>query len=171
MAQIMAAVAPKRKRVESEVECLREVHAQLISLGGAVILAICIVMTLVLLMVLMLPTVTGFQLVILAILTGSAWVYFLDSCTEKLRLIDHSVEFTALFSRTRHIPLIELQSMILVHEGFNLERGMESIEFRRAGRKPDRVALGPCWQRNKLEAFLHSVEEALSDPHLLKEVR
>ena len=61
--------------------------------------------------------------------------------------------------------------MLLVHQGFNLERGMESIVFQRRGRKPEPVALGPCWQRNKLEAFLRSVEAALQDPHLLEEVR
>src|SRR6185369_1703740 len=121
--------------------------------------------------VLLLPTVTSLQLTILILLTGASWMYLLDSCTERLCLVDHSIEFKAFFSRKRRIPLNELQAMLLVHEGFNLERGMESIEFRRAGRKPDRVPLGPCWQRHKLESFLHSVEEALCDPSLLKEVR
>jgi hypothetical protein len=69
------------------------------------------------------------------------------------------------------IKLADLDALLYVHNGFNLERGMDVVEFRRRGKKPERVALGPCWQRHKLEEFLHSVEQALSDPKLLEEVR
>lgn len=172
MPQILGVFAPRRPaKADMETECPREVRAEIVSLGGGVILAICIVLTITAFMVLTIPTVTPLQRIIATTLTLAAWAYLLDSCTERLRLVDHSVEYTSLFGRRRHIPLGELRAMLLVHEGFNLERGMESIEFRRDGKKPDRVALGPCWQRNKLEAFLHSVEEALRDPHLLEEVR
>lgn len=171
MAEIFAAFAPKREQTDTEEECVREVRAEIVSLGGAIILAVAIVLTIVMAMVLLLPTVNAVQLAIVLLLTLASWIYLLDSCTERLRLVDHSVEFNAVFSRRRLIPIKELQAMVLVHEGFNLDRGIESIEFRRVGQKPDRLSLGPCWQRHKLEAFLHSVEEALSDPHLLEEVR
>ncbi len=172
MSQIFAALAPKRNQFDDddEKECVREVRAELVSLGGAIILAVAIVLTIIMIMVLMLPMVNAFQLTIVILLTLASWIYLLDSCTERLRLIDHSVEFSAVFSRKRHIPINELQAMFLVHEGFNLDRGIESIEFRRVGEQPDKFSLGPCWQRHKLEAFLHSVEEVLSDPHLFDEV-
>lgn len=150
---------------------MREVRAELVSVGGAIVLALCILLSLAVVTVWLLADATSLQLTILFLLTGVSWVYLLDSCTEHLLLVDHAIEFGALFSRKQRIPLSELQAMLLVHEGFNLERGMESIEFRRAGRKPDRVPLGPCWQRHKLELFLHSVEAALYDPHLLEEIR
>ncbi len=171
MAEVMGVYAPKRKPTDDEPVCLREVRAELVSLGGAIVLMICLVITAALFIVLQLPQVTAPQRVIIAGLVAASWLYLLDSVTERLRLVDHCVEYHSLFGRRRCIPLKELRAMLLIHEGFNLERGMESLEFRRDGKKADRVALGPCWQRHKLESFLHSVEEALDDPHLLEEVR
>jgi len=171
MAEIMGAFAPKKMKGDQEIECVCDVRAEIVSLGGAIMFGICILLAMSLFMVLMLPGITALQIAIVFILTLISWIYLFDSCTERLRLVGRTLHYSAAFSRKRIIPLNELDAMILMHEGFNLERGMESIEFRRRGKKPDRIALGPCWQRNKLEAFLHSVEQALQDPHLLGEVR
>jgi hypothetical protein len=116
-------------------------------------------------------SITQTQHVILIALVGLSWMYFLDSITERLRLINNCVEFRSLFSRHHLVPLAQLEAMLLVYQGFNLERGMETIEFRKHDAKPQTVSLGPCWQRHKLEAFLHAVEEALHDPHLVEEIR
>jgi len=172
MAESIEVLAPRRpKHEDDEAECIREVHAQFISLGGAVILSVCIVLTLLALMSLVLPTVTNIQRLILFILTVISWAYLLDSVTEKLRLIDKCVEYRSIFTRPRIYRMTDLEGVLLVHQGFNLERGFESIEFRRSGLKPDRISLGPCWQRNKLEKLMHSLETALNDPHLFEEVR
>jgi len=168
----MGAYAPRRaKNIERETECLVDARAEIVTLGGAIVLALCLLLSVVAFGVSQLPDVTGLQRSILALLAVGSWLYCIDSVTERLRLVGHSVEFSAVLSRRRSIPLAELESMLLIYNGFNLERGIESIEFRRRGQKPDRISLGPCWQRHKLEAFLHSVEEALQDPHLLEEVR
>lgn len=170
--QVIGVFAPKRAvKRPPPTECEREVRADILSLGGAVILGICLVLSAALLLASQSASVSQLQRIILAALTMAAWLYFFDSISERLRIIDHAVEYSALLSRRRFVPLIELESMLMVYEGFNLERGIESIEFRRRGRKPDRIALGPCWQRNKLERFMRSVEEALRDPHLLEEIR
>ncbi|MBI5654378.1 hypothetical protein HZC53_01860 [Candidatus Uhrbacteria bacterium] len=172
MPDVIGAFAPRRPRVPENQEApLREVHAEFVSLGGAVILSVCIILTLVTAMSFLLPAVSDLQRVILLILSFICWVYLLDSVTEKLRLDDEAIEFRSLLSRRRTYQVSELEAVLLIHEGFNLERGFESVEFRRVGRRPDRIALGPCWQRNKLERLMRSVELELNDPHLLEEVR
>ena len=148
-----------------------EVRAELVTVGGAVMLAICIMLTLMVFLVTQLSNVTALQQIILGVLAVSSWAYFIDSISEQFGLVEQAVEFHSFFRKNRRIPLDELDAMLFVHEGFNLERGMESVEFRREGQEPDRIALGPCWQRHKLEEFLHAVEEAMEDPHLLEEVR
>lgn len=154
-----------------EAACVREVHAEIFSIGGAFILMVCIILTVISAMAVSSSDLTGPQSLIAVILTGAAWFYYLSSVTERLALADHTIEYSSLLSRHRRIPLTDLESMSFIHQGFNLERGIETIEFRRRGAKPDRIALGPCWHRHTLEAFLHSVEEALNEPKLLEEVR
>lgn len=171
MAEIIGAFAPRRRPAEPVVECIREVHAQFVSLGGAIILSVCITLTLLAFMALMLPQVTSVQLGILVMLSLACWIYLIDSVTEKLRLVDHAIEYRSFFSRRKLYALGELEAVLYVHQGFNLERGFESVEFRRVNVKPDRISLGPCWQRNKLEGFMRSIEVCLNDPHLIEEVR
>ena len=166
--EVIGAFAPKRpSRKADEFVCLREVHAELFTLGGAIAIAICFVLTVAAYIVWQGSQATGLQSFVLIAMTVGAWLYFLDSITERLRLVDHSLEFSALFSRRRIVPLADLDAMLLIYQGFNLEHGIESVELRRRGQKPDRIALGPCWQHHKLEAFLGSVEQALRDPDLV----
>jgi hypothetical protein len=171
MAETIGAFAPRRRQSEPEVECIREVHAQFVSLGGAIILSVCITLTLLVLMAFQLPQTTAVQRGILVLLGLASWIYLIDSVTEKLRLVDHSIEYRSFFSRPKLYALSELEAVLYVHQGFNLERGFESVEFRRVSLKPDRISLGPCWQRNKLEGFMRSIEVCLNDPHLFEEVR
>ncbi len=159
------------RSMEQKNACVRETHAEMFSIGGALILMACIILTVVAAMAVSASDITGAQAVIAITLTIAAWAYYLNSVTERLALVDLAIEYTSFFGRRRHVPLADLDAMLLIHQGFNLERGIETIEFRRRGSKPDRIALGPCWQRRHLEAFLHSVEEALNEPKLLEEVR
>lgn len=172
MPEVIGAFAPRRPEApRKDIVCVREAHAELLTLGGAIVFAVCIVLTVVAVGSAQLAAITSLQQAILVMLTVASWAYFFDSITERLCLVDRAVEFRALFSRHRVIPLQDLDAMLLVYQGFNLERGIETIEFRRRGMKPERIALGPCWQRHKLEGFMKAVEEALQDPHLFEEVR
>ena len=128
-----------------------------------------VVITAVFLLSLTAQTVTTAQRIIAGALSVGVWLYFLNSVTERLSLCGSTLVFTSAFGRARSVPLGELDAMILTHEGLNLERGIETIEIRRVGTRPDRVALGPCWQRNKLEAFLRSVDRALRVPRIIEE--
>jgi len=170
--EILAVFSPRHPHEsKAEIASLREARAELVSLGGAVLLAVCLVMGAVLVMAFMLPEVTQAQRAIAFILFAASWLYLLDSVTEKLWLRDGLVQYKSLMSSSKSYELAELEAVYLVHQGFNLEKGFESIIFRRSGNKPERIALGPCWQRNKLERFMHGIEEALREPHLLEEIR
>ncbi len=136
-------------------------RAELVSLGGIIVFALCILFTALLIFMLTVPGATSSQLVIALVLVAASWMYFINSVTEKLSLVDHALFFSSALGRARRIPLGELEAMVLRHEGFNLERGMQTIELRQTGKKPDRISLGPCWQRNKLDSFLTSVDQAL----------
>ena len=157
------------KQIESE--CLRDVRAGIFSVGGALVLAICLAVTVLAVLALSLPTVTSTQRLIAVVFALAAWAYFISSSTERLQLVDKRIRYSSMFGRDVSIPIEDLESMLLVHQGFNLERGIETIEFRRRGQEPQQIALGPCWQRHELEAFLHSVEEMLNESDLLEEVR
>lgn len=173
MSEVLGAFAPRRSRVVSDddVVCLREAHAQVLTIGGAVALSVCLLITVAGFVALQMPDVGSLQAAIIGMLAIASWFYVIDSLSERLRLVDHSVEYSSLLGRRHLIRLDDLDAMLLVYEGLNLERGIESIEFRRRGQRPEHVALGPCWQRNKLEGFLRSVEQALQEPQLLENVR
>lgn len=141
-----------------------EARAEIVSLGGAIFLAICMSLTVVLMIVAQRPSLAPSQWILALLLTVGSWVYLIDSLTERLRLLDGCVEYDSLLTRRRLIPIAGLHEILFVDEGFNLERGMISIEFRRGGAQSERIALGPCWQRNKLERFLRAVELAAQKP-------
>jgi len=107
------------------------------------------------------PDATQVQRFIALAFFITAWGYFFNSITEKIMLCGDTLIFKAFLSRTREIQIAELEMMILTHQGFNLEHGIENLEFRCVGKKPDKVSLGPCWQRNKLESFVSSVQKIM----------
>ncbi len=163
---------PQRPRSEREATCERDVRAQLFSVGGAVVFALCLLLTVLTVIAFLSSGQTMVQQLIAVMLCGASWLYLLSSMTERLRLEDHSVIYSSSLGRTYRVALEDLEEMLLVHQGFNLERGIETIEFRKSGEESgERISLGPCWHRHDLESFLHSVEEALNNPELLEEVR
>jgi hypothetical protein len=170
MPDALAARAPRRAKTE-KTDCPIRVQAELVSLGGGVMLTICLVVSALLVMALYSPDVTGMQRIIAIILALAAWMYLFRSSTEELVLVGQEITYRAKLSRTRTVSLRDLETMLLIHQGFNLERGIETIEFRLFSKKIERLSLGPCWQRHTLEEFLGSVEDALRSPKLLEPVR
>ena len=159
---LLSAIFSARDLAPSDSECVREVHADVLTVGGAVILAVCGALTLVALGLIPLSSITATQRAIILILTLGSWIYVAESLSERLRLLGNHMEFHTLMT-SRRVPLEELESMSLTYQGLNMEQGIESIEIHRRGKPAERIALGPCWQRHKLEAFLRSVEDILSE--------
>ncbi|MEO5927152.1 MAG: hypothetical protein ABIO72_00590 [Patescibacteria group bacterium] len=170
MPETLEARAPRRTTTD-KTDCPIRVQAELVSLGGGVMLAICMLVTALLIMALYSPDTTGMQRAIAIILTIAAWIYLFRSSTEELTLVGEEITYRAKLASTRTVSLKDLETMLLVHQGLNLERGIETIEFRLFSKKVEHLSLGPCWQRHKLEAFLGSVEDALHSPKLLETVR
>lgn len=154
-----------------ETACVREIRATPYSVGGAILIALCVLLTIVTFLIATTAAVTSIQHAIFVLLTIASWLYFISSVTERLRLVEHGVEYASLFSPRKHVSLDRLEKVLLIHQGFNVEKGIETIEFRRQGMASERITLGPCWQRHQLEVFLHAIEDALHDARLLEEVR
>lgn len=161
MPEVLSTRTTRRQAPPVENVCLVQARAEVVSLGGAVLLALCLLLSAVFIMALFSPIVSGLQRFIAVVFFLAGWVYLLDSVTESLSLVGQTLEFTAKLRRTRRIPLAELEGMTLIHQGLNLEQGVETIELHQFGKHVDRISLGPCWQRHVLEAFLHSVDRAL----------
>jgi len=170
MPETIAIRAPRRPSRPKE-ECVIRIRAELVSLGGAVMLAICLLVTALLIMTLYSPAATGMQRIIAIVLALTSWVYLARSASEELSLTGETITYRAFAARTRDISMADVETMLLIHQGLNLERGIETIEFRLRGKRAEHIGLGPCWQRHKLEAFLGSVEEALRHPKMLESVR
>jgi hypothetical protein len=163
MPDVITAFAPRNKRNarRTDDECVVQAHAELVSLGGAILLALCMFLAAAFIAVSTMSNTTPIQRFIVGILLFASLAYLINSVTEKLMLQGRTLVFDALLSSKREIPLDDLEGMILTHEGFNLEKGIVTIEFRQYDRKPDKVSLGPCWQRSKLEAFMRSIQKVL----------
>lgn len=163
MPDVIAAIAPVRQRApQKEEDCRIHIRAEFVSIGGGIFLGLFIVVIALFIMVMRSPETTSAQRFIAIALFFGSVAYAVNSMTERLSFIGNVLTYDSLLSSKRSIPLDELEAVILTHEGFNLEKGMQSIEFRRVGHKPDRVALGPCWQERKLEAFIQSVSKAMN---------
>jgi len=84
-----------------------------------------------------------------------------NGITERIHLTGQAVIFRSALGRSRAILLSELEELALRHQGFNLESGFEIVEFRVRGRDMQTFALGPCWSRAHLNAFILSLQNAL----------
>lgn len=163
MPDIIAAISPRQKKNGGvkDIDCIIQVRAELVSLGGSILLALCLFLTAGFVVAVYSPGVTPVQQFIAIILFASIWAYFLDSVSERIYLVDETITFKAALSRTRKIPISELEGMFLIHHGYTLEKGIGAIEFRQRQQKTDHVSLGPCWNWSKLEDFVGSVEKAM----------
>jgi hypothetical protein len=151
---------------------MKRIRAQIISLGGGVLLAIALLLAALLLVAFMLSSVSRFESIFLLFLTGACLLYFVDSLTEVMMFDQGVLIFDSLLKRRRRVDLSMIHEILFIHEGLNLEHGIESLIFRRSdGDVVARFDLGPLWRRSALESFLHEVERTLGRTKLLQEVR
>jgi len=164
MAQVLAQIKTRRPSPAKDEEPKTEVRADFMTLGGSVILAVTIVVSLVFVFSLATQTVQGLQFAILAILALACWLFLINRFSERFRLTEQTLEFSASLGRTQHFRLEEITAMRLIDFGWTLngdryalEVGMEDHD------KPLRIGLGPCWRRHELTAFVRTVGRALEE--------
>lgn len=144
---------------KQEEKCDIDVNARFISINSGVILAVCIVLSALVAGTFLSNRLAPAQAALFIVLAIASWVYFLDSATEHLALLGKKIVKTSLISPRQSIELNSIQSMVLKHEGPNQEIGIESIVVTYTNGRRGRIALGPCWRKHELEAFLASVQK------------
>ncbi|OGL73914.1 hypothetical protein A3E39_03995 [Candidatus Uhrbacteria bacterium RIFCSPHIGHO2_12_FULL_60_25] len=171
IAEVVNPSRPKQKKKADEAACAIQVRAKLVSLNGGVVLGVCIILSSMAVAAYVTNRFASVQNGLIVVLTLAAWVYLLDSVTERLQLVGDAIERSSILGRHMTIKLDDIEALLLIHEGLNQEVGIESLTARYRDGKEERLPLGPCWRRHELEAFLSSVEQAMGKAKLLEEVR
>jgi len=164
MAQVLAQIKTRRLPPVKAEEPKTEIRADFMTLGGSIILAVTIVVSLVFIFSLATQIVEGLQFVILSILAIACWLYLINRFSERFRLTDGTLEFSASLGRTQRFRLEEITALRLIDFGwtmngdrFALEIGVDDHE------KPLQIGLGPCWRRHELTAFVRTVGRTLEE--------
>lgn len=168
MSQVLAEVRTTRQ-IKQEIQKLTpEIKADFMTLGGAIILAITISVSLFLLFSLMLPAIDGLQLAIIAILTLTCWLYLVNRFSEKLKLENKILEFKAALGRAQRFDLEDIAALRLTDLGWSLNGDFFILEVEVNEGRPMQIGLGPCWRRADLSAFVRTVGRALEETRVLE---
>jgi hypothetical protein len=163
MAQVIAQKKVERNN-ESEMVVLTAVRARMMTVGGTVILAITIILSLVLIFTLLYPQGNGLQFVIIIALAMISWGFFLNCVTEKLKLEDGFLIFSSLVGRTVRLDLTQVDSYKLTTFGLRLDGNMYLIEVEHEdSEEPEEIWLSPCWEKQDLVRFCKTLGLALEE--------
>ncbi|MBD3284494.1 hypothetical protein GF395_03590 [Candidatus Uhrbacteria bacterium] len=150
----------KRSTPTNEV-CVLRAKAKIVSLNGGIVLAIVMLLTAITIGSVLTSSFVASQTILFIILTVASWAYLLDSTSERMELKGNQIVRSSLFGRKVTVSLDEIESLVLRHEGLNQNVGLESLTLIYQDEREEQVALGPCWRRRDLEAFLSSVEQQM----------
>ncbi len=140
------------------------VKANLITLGGGVILAVTILLTLVFILSLFYPKGNGLQFVIIISLTLVSWGFLLNCSTESLSLENGYLQFKSLIGKTVRIELDKINSYKLTDLGVTLDGNMFLIEVQHEDdEKPVEILLSPCWDKSDLRNFCSTLGNKLEE--------
>jgi hypothetical protein len=149
----------------------KSIRAKMVSLGGGILLSLVLFLGVVTLAAVVEPQAPPLLRALLVFLFFALLLYLLDSWSEHLWLEGSTVFFDSWLKRRRRVDLSGVQEILLVHEGLNLERGIETLRFRRGEGDDVVFALGPLWHRHHLEAFLAALEQSTGRRKMVEEVR
>ena len=139
-----------------------DIKADLITPGGSIILAVTIIMSLVLTLSFIVPSIAGVQLAIVAVLTFACWMYLLNAATERLLVNDEIIEYKSLLTHGRRFNLTEVQAYKLTNLGIRLNGDFYIFELTIVKKtKPVEIGLGPCWHQNQLIGFCNAIDMKL----------
>jgi len=163
MEQIIAQKQVKRT-APRQATLLTEARAQMMTIGGTVILAATIIMTLVFFFSLFFPRGNGLQFVIIVVLTLVGWGFFINCATENLKLKDGFLVFKSMLGKTIRIELASIDSYKLTNFGLRLDGNMYLIEVEHEEKdEPEQIWLSPCWKRRELQMFCNTLGRALEE--------
>ncbi len=152
------------KRTSISVKADNDVKAGIMTAGGALILSIIIILTLVFFLNFIFPRGNGMQFIIITSLVVIGWGFCLNCVSERLRIDDEGLLFTSLIGKTIRIPLQNIISYKLIDFGIRLDGNMYLLEVTHSLKtKPEEIWLGPCWNNKELSIFCLALNEALDD--------
>lgn len=163
MAQTIVEIQARPKERKKE-ESFLSAHADFMTLGGALLLSITIVLTAFFFLALFIPVLNGLQMIIVALLTMGSWLYVINRFSERLRLEDDVLEFNCALGRRQRFDLSDIASIRLNHMGWVLSGDFYVLQievFSCDG--VIELGLGPCWRRKHLASFIRSVGSALDN--------
>jgi hypothetical protein len=135
-------------------------EALLVSLNGGILLAIAILLSSAAIATAYAGVINWISLITFGALAFASWVYLLDGWTEGLMYDNGSIIRHSALAKRDELSLTNASKVTLKYEGLNLLSGIESIAVIRSDHTTSRMALGPCWRRRDLEAFLDAVVKA-----------
>ncbi len=151
-----------RPKIEAEEDCLNA-RADFMTLGGALLLGVVIVLTAFFLLALFMPVLDGLQMIIVALLTVGSWFYLINRFSERLRLDDGVLEFNCALGRKHRFDLSEISSIRLNDMGWTMSGDFFILQIEVFNREDMiELGLGPCWRRKHLTSFVRSVGNALN---------
>lgn len=149
------------QRQELTDSCVLRVRAGIVSLNGGVVLAIAILVSTLTVASIISGQAAWSQAALFGVLAVASWIYLIDSVSETLELHEDAIRKTSRFSRHLTLPLSDIKTLLLRHEGLNQQIGIESLTVEYQDGNTERIALGPCWRRRDLERFLETIEERM----------
>jgi hypothetical protein len=164
MEKIVANKIIDKKRKNASAQKITNIKARMMTMGGALIFAIIIILTLVFILNFIFPRGNGLQFVIIIALAFIGWGFFLNCISERLKITDEDFEFTSLIGRTVRISLDDILSYKLTDLGVRLDGNMYLLEVEHTDKsKPEEIWLSPCWDYKELSAFCSTLGQVLDE--------
>jgi hypothetical protein len=98
-------------------------------------------------------------------------LFSVDGLSERLACEAQQLVFDSWFRRERRLSLKGVRRIQFVHEGLNMEQGIESVRVQYRNGEETCVALGPFWHRHQVLAFLKMVIRSTDSDIALEEWR
>ncbi|MFZ6014861.1 MAG: hypothetical protein ACOYUZ_00710 [Patescibacteria group bacterium] len=151
---------------QMKLEPLTDIRAQIVSIGGTIVLALTIVVTMVLAMSYLMPNGNGLQFLIILLLNLITWGFFLNCATERLSIKDNVLEYSSILSRAYRFDLEDIVAYKVSDLGlqFNGDKFLFTVELIDKD-KPVEIGLGPCWKKQDVKRFFNTLDQVFDEMH------
>ena len=151
---------------ENKVE---SIQPEILSIGGAILCGVIFFCFILLIAAYQLSTSLGARFFLWVVFLA-ALLYLAESLRETLTLTDQEIIFSRWHRPAISLTLTEIQEMHLLHEGLNLEHGIESLILKMRDGSEKKWPLGPLWRKRRLERFLQVLEHTFPHTRLVEEM-